>query len=66
VRELDVEGRSAGEFVEIWVTGDDVGVGRRVCDEKVDQYFCSGVWEEGAAANLMRGKGVTSAAMSTV
>ena len=66
MRELDVEWVREGEFVEIWVTGDEVGVGRSVCNEKVDQYFCSGVWVEGAAANLMRGKGITSAAMATI
>lgn len=58
-------GRIEGEFEEMCVMGVEVGVGRRVCEEKVVQYFCSGVRAVAALATLSRGSGVTSVAIAT-
>jgi len=43
--------------------GVDVGVGSSVCEENVDQYFCSGVRVETAFATLSRGRGLISVAI---
>lgn len=56
-------GRIEGEFEEMCVMGVEVGVGRRVCEEKVVQYFCSGVRGVAALATLSRGRGVISVAI---
>ena len=59
----DGGGRIEGLLEVMWVTGVEVGVGRSVCEENEDQYFCSGVNVVAALATLRRGRGVTSVAI---
>lgn len=43
--------------------GDEFGEGRRICEEKVAQYFWSGVRAASEAGSLMGARGATSVAI---
>ena len=60
----DADEYIGGELEARDVIGEELGVGRSAWVEKVSQYFCSGVCEDGGAAILMRGSGTSSAAIA--